>query len=84
MNTKIKMTLLVSLVFIFVTGIWAVDIGTSVSMLEAAGINVRAENIFFIRNGNTQYHLGLLVTAFAFLMLVILYINELFDEKKVI
>jgi len=67
-----KISLVLILMFIMVTGLWAIDIGVS-GMLVGRDV----EGLFGVRKAVTQYHIGLGLSMTAFVILNLLYLYQL-------
>ena len=58
---------LILAVFMFMTGMWMIDIGASMGMIKAAGGNVVAEGLIFTGiEPRVIYHLGLMFLSGGF------------------
>jgi len=76
----------ITLVFIFVSGLWALDIGASGMISEAyTKLNYITQGLGFIRTPVNQYHLGLLLATIVFMISICLNIihtiKSLIHEK---
>ena len=65
--TKLKLVQLVLLTVLFMTGLWAVDIGASAMVMQAAGQEVVVQTLLVKNNPAFHYHVGLLLSLFAFI-----------------
>lgn len=79
---------LILLQFFLLTGLWSIDIGASIMNMESAGLMSEATGLFGIRDGNTQYHLGLMVVYVVFIVqlawLLFMIINQKRRANKII
>jgi hypothetical protein len=82
MARQLKIIILVILTFFFVAGLWAIDIGASGAILDAAGYPTQAVGLLFVRTPTQQYHLGLLLSSISFLILCAMFIFEMFKGEK--
>ena len=64
------------LAMLFVVGLWTIDIGAS-AMLT----NNYVQSLFFIRTGNQQYHMGLILSMVCFMLLIYLYVKEVLKNE---
>ena len=70
--TMWKLSLAVCLSVFFMSGLWAVDIGAS-SMINKGYV----EGLNWTRSGTEQYHLGLLMSLASFLLVCLLFLQEI-------
>lgn len=80
---KRKIHILIVLVIILMVGIWMIDIGASVLIIEALGLKAHAQTLFLEMSGNTHYHLGIILVVLSFTILSFQYVELLFKQKKV-
>lgn len=79
-----KVFLLIVLTILLVSGFWAVDIGASTMISDAAsGSASYIGGYGFIRTPIQQYHLGFILILIAFLILVISYLFEIIGKIKI-
>lgn len=76
------MMVLITLTILFMSGLWAIDIGASGIASEELGVDFQAQGLGFIRSANAQYHLGLMLSMISFLLLSFICIFLLFKEKR--
>lgn len=82
MNKKVLVFILIVITFIFVSGLWAIDIGASGANMQSAGYELQAEGLLFSRTPTAQYHLGLLIASVCFLVVVVMYIFKIIGDKE--
>ena len=63
-----RVMLLVLLQLLLMAGLWAIDIGASIMILESAGMLAEASGLFGVRGGSTQYHMGLMAVYVVFMI----------------
>jgi len=60
MKTYVKILILFMLQFFLLSGIWAIDVGSSAMCWEQAYESIgQAQGLGFLRSANNQYHIGL-------------------------
>lgn len=62
------MVLIVFLIFIFMEGLWAIDIGVTGMSMK----NGKVVTLFGTRNPDAQYHIGLTLCKMSFWIIIIL------------
>lgn len=84
METYLKIVFVMTLQFMIISGLWAVDIGTSalVSQNSFPDAQFKTQGLLFTRDANTQYHLGLALVYLSFFILSCIYIYSILNEKK--
>ena len=82
----IKIIVIITLEMFLLSGLWAIDIGSSAlcweQQIEATGI---AKGLAFARSPNIQYHIGLLLVYIVFFIMSAMVIYELIikrDDKQ--
>lgn len=70
------------LTFLFVLGLWCVDIGISGLLAEEAGYKAEVYTFFGIRTPNQQYHIGLWTAEMAWIILSLMCLNEITTKNK--
>lgn len=78
MKKQIKLIILFStlllFMFFFVSSMWALDIGVSVLNIENSGGSAVAQGLDFVRDGSTQYHIGLTLVGLIFIIQSIVFV----------
>lgn len=82
MITILKIFIMMVLTSLFVIGLWAIDIGCSVMIAEAKGLEAYAEGLYGKRTGNEQFHVGLTLALISFLMLGAMTIYEILAKHQ--
>lgn len=82
LKQTIKIFTMLTLVILFMTGAWMIDIGCSVITLNAGGGNVYAQSLLVQMDGNTVYHLGLILCLLSFYLLASLFVFEVINANN--
>jgi len=77
-----KINSIILLTILFVTGLWTVDIGASALALQSAGFDVQVQTLFFIRSASQQYHIGLMLALLSFIIICLMFVNEVLNDKR--
>jgi len=78
-----KIMCLILLQFLLLSGLWTIDIGASIMNFESAGIESEASGLFGIRDGSTQYHLGLMIVYVVFMIQLAWLLYIILNQKEV-
>jgi len=78
-----KLMQIVLLTILFMTGLWAADVGASAMILQASGVDVIVKTLLTENNPAFHYHLGLMLCLISFVCMVYLcFIAKDSKEKK--
>lgn len=65
---------------VFTIGVYAIDMGSNMLILESSGMHVTAKNIIVTNvDGNFLYHAGILLVMFIFCLTIVLLIYKKVD-----
>ena len=67
--------------FLLISALWAIDIGASGMAWEAAYGEGQVQGLLFIREANTQYHLGLGIVYIVFFIQLLWMLNIIFKNQ---
>ena len=78
-----KLMQIVLLIILFMTGLWAADVGASAMILQASGVDVIVKTLLTENNPAFHYHLGLMLCLISFVCMIYLcFIADSKDKKK--
>lgn len=79
-NATRDLFFVLGLSFVFVIGLWAVDIGASGAIMEAhTGIPLVAQSLFLVRTPVQQYHLGLILASLVWLIAMLMLVHFILE-----
>lgn len=82
-NKFAKILILFLLQFLLLSGIWAIDIGSSgMCWEEIYDGTAKAQGLAFIRSANEQYHLGLGLVYLVFFLQLVWILNLIINTKE--
>jgi len=74
---RVKMVVLLTLMMLFMTGIWLIDLGSSSLAIERTiDIKLIGQSLMMTATPNAVYHTGLILCGTIFLILGCMYIFE--------
>lgn len=81
-NLITRISIILLLQFLLLTGFWAIDIGASGMNVEAAmGEQVVAKGLGFERSPSNQYHMGLGLVYMVFMVQLMWILNYVVQEE---
>jgi len=80
---RVKIVAVTTLMLFFMTGIWLIDLGSSVLAIQRViDVELIAQSFSITATPNQVYHFGLILSGFCFYILSILFIFEVLREKN--
>ncbi len=80
-NQFVSAVVVVAMMFVF--GIYWIDVGSSMEIMQTGGIPVRGYNLIFNNvDFSTTYHIGLIVVGACFVLILSLLVDLKFKEVK--
>jgi hypothetical protein len=76
------MVVLITLMLLFMTGIWLVDLGSSALAIQrVVDVQLMGQSLGMTATPNTVYHVGLILCGMCFYLLAILYIFGVLKDE---
>jgi len=81
---RVKMVAVVTLMLLFMTGIWLIDLGSSTLAIQrVVDVQLVAQSLTITGTPSQVYHVGLILCGLCFYLLSILFIFEILKNDEV-
>ncbi len=83
MSKTLKIIISLSLMMLFMTGIWLIDLGSSaLAIQKTINVTLVAQSLTMTATPNQVYHIGLIMCGILFYLLSILYIFQIMGDEN--